>query len=209
MKNNKEEQENEGGGQVGGAGIRGREGVGGRGGRDKKGKRGRRELAPPVCVPGEKTGPSCCSTSHHTQPRETPFVVVAGVHDSVRGVMGDEGRRVWGVGGLSTAAEFNPLGPRESVATGERESFPLEGPGLFGRRGGGRCLSLDRPRDGRFTKTVTWGTRPQLGPARHFCSHRRSVSLDAAPSGHAVCHFPLCRHTQSIAHWIPPLTPDL
>lgn len=25
-----------------------------------------------------QTGPSCCSTSHHTQPREAPFVVVAG-----------------------------------------------------------------------------------------------------------------------------------
>lgn len=36
--------------------------------------------------PRRKTGPSCCSTSHHTQLRETPFVVVAGLYDSGRKV---------------------------------------------------------------------------------------------------------------------------
>lgn len=37
-----------------------------------------------VGVSGETTGPSCCSAGHHTQPRETPFVVIAGLYDSER-----------------------------------------------------------------------------------------------------------------------------
>lgn len=178
-----------------------------------------------MCVPGEKTGPSCCSTSHHTQPRETPFVVVAGLHDSGGGgggseVMGDEGWWVGGVGGLSAAIEFDPLGPRErkpSVRTmrGKAVLWKVSVPSAAR----GRRLSMDRhppppPKRGGFAKN-----RPQLGPARHFCSHRRSVSLSSlqtaalappppTPPGHAVCHFPLRRHTQPNAHWIRPLTPD-